>query len=548
MTHEQAMLRKLDRLIDAELRAQDPKTGRYLVTDYHTDTRGMGFMLAHQLTALIHPMSRHSSSAALAEGIRKGLKWLRENRNESGCFDLSSCNFDSAPDTAFTVNALYDAWVLLKDSGSPWREEFLGPVTEIIERACEGICAGGFHTPNHRWAIAACLKQGSLATGRREFSERADVYLGEGLDIDAEGEFAERSAGTYNAVNDDQMIRLYLTTGDETYLRAARSNLEMMLKYLEPDGTVFTLNSTRQDRGVKVYPGSYYGLYLMAGYLGRDPELAGWSQIIWEACEAGGEIPMCLEWLMRFPEMESYGRQAVPRMETLTRYGKVWPGSGIGRWRRGDMTVSALAGTPGFLAVRHRDMSAVVSLYGNVCDKRYFLAEGIEETAEGFRLVSRFPSWYYLPFEGEQPGTTDWWAMNNAETRKRQIREELTVTIEGRVTEDGVELVLRAEGMRRVPLRMEITFTPGMLRTEQILMAANAGQGLTLTGGNAEMSGPEGGCIRLEGAFAEHNNQRRMTGAMAQDPNRFTVYLTCYTPAEKRVALRAGSKFGPALE
>lgn len=547
MTNEQRMLRELDQLTDLEMRRQDPATGRFLVTDYHTDTRGMGFTLAHQLLCLIHPMSRHSGSAALAEAIRKGLDWEKANRNASGCFDLSSCNFDSAPDTAFTANALYDAWVLLKDSGSPWREEFLPRVAELIERACEGICAGGFHTPNHRWAIAACLKQGTEVTGRQEFSRRADVYLGEGLDIDDEGEFAERSTGTYNAVNDDQMLRLYLTTGDERYLKAARSNLKLMLRYIDPDGTVFTLNSTRQDRGQKVYPAGYYGLYLLAGWLSRDPEMAAWGQMIWESCEAAGTVPQCLPWLMRFPQLESYGKQVVPPMEALRRYSKVWPASRIGRWRRGDLTVTAMAGTPRFLAVTHRDMTALIALYGNVCDKRYFLAERVEETPEGFRLTSRFPSWYYLPFEGDQPPTTDWWAMDNAATRKRQIREELTVTVEGRVTEDGLELALRAEGMARVPLRMEAAFTPGSLRTDQLLMEANAGQGLTLMKGCAEMTGREGGCLRLEEGFAEHNNQRRMTGAMAQDPDRFTVYLTCYTPAEKKLRILAGSRYSPAL-
>ena len=81
MTNEQRMLRELDQLTDLEMRRQDPATGRFLVTDYHTDTRGMGFTLAHQLLCLIHPMSRHSGSTALAEAIRKGLDWEKANRN-----------------------------------------------------------------------------------------------------------------------------------------------------------------------------------------------------------------------------------------------------------------------------------------------------------------------------------------------------------------------------------------------------------------------------------------------------------------------------------
>ena len=547
MSHEQRMLSILDSMTDRELRCQDP-SGRYLLTDFHTDTRQMGFTLAHQLIALIHPLSRHSGSSALAEAIRRGLRWLRENRKPDGCFDLSACNFDSAPDTAFTANALYDAWFLLDQSASPYREEFLPSLAELIERACEGICAGGFHTPNHRWAIAACLKQGALVTGRSEFSRRADDYLGEGLDIDDEGEFAERSAGIYNAVNDDQMLRLILTTGDRQYLQAARGNLTLMLRYLEPDGTLFTLNSTRQDRGHKVYPSSYYGLYLLAGWLSRDPELASWSQIIWEACEGGGQLPMCLPMLMRFPELESYGKQVCPRLELLHRYDKIWPASGIGRWRRGNLTVTAMTGSPRFLALQSGSASCLISIYSNVCDKRHFQPEQIEQTEQGFTLRCRFPSWYYLPFEGDRPATSDWWAMDNPSSRRRQIRETLEITLSAAILEDGLDLQLKTEGMDNVPLRMELAFTPGLLRGEQFLTEADAGRALTLLGGAAEMSYASGECFRLENGFAEHNNQRRMTQALPQDPDRFTLYLTCYTPGEKSLSIRTVSRFPLSLQ
>ncbi len=134
----------------------------------------------------------------------------------------------------------------------PTDESLLPPLTELIERACEGSAAGGFHTPNHRWAISACLLEGAAITGREDFARRAGVYLGEGLDIDESGEFAERSTGVYNLVNDDQMLRLYHLTGDRQYLEAAAQNLRMMRRYFDPDGSVFAFNSRRQDFGATV--------------------------------------------------------------------------------------------------------------------------------------------------------------------------------------------------------------------------------------------------------------------------------------------------------
>ena len=79
-----------------------------------------------------------------------------------------------------------------------------------------------------------CLLHCAKITGRRELAARAQAYLREGLDINEDGEFAERSAGNYNQVNDDQMLRLYMATGDRTFLHAAEKNLEMMYCYIDP--------------------------------------------------------------------------------------------------------------------------------------------------------------------------------------------------------------------------------------------------------------------------------------------------------------------------
>src|SRR5690606_2938657 len=94
------------------------------------------------------------------------------------------------------------------------------------------------------------------------FRERAYKYLNEGIDCNEYGEYAERSSGNYNHVNNEQMIILAKETGDPSYLEYVRRNLDMMINYFEPDGTIFTGNSTRQDRGKKVYPDIYYNQYL----------------------------------------------------------------------------------------------------------------------------------------------------------------------------------------------------------------------------------------------------------------------------------------------
>ena len=506
-----------------------PEAIRQTAPSGYVDTRLAAYAISRLIPALSHPGSALHGDGALRALIGTGLAYIERERRESGCFDLSSCNFDSAPDTAFPVTDLMDALETL-----PAGDPLCPQLKDVIERACEGISAGGFHTPNHRWVIAACLKQAARLTGREDFDRRADAYLGEGLDINSEGEFAERSTGIYNVVNDEKMLRLYLLTGDEQYLRAARANLEMMRRYIDPDGSLFTPNSTRQDKGTKVWASRYWPLYLLTGYLMKDAAFAGLSRELWDIGVRSGQLPAGLAWLMRYPELEAFG-EAAEAEAALTDFSQFYRLSGVARFRRGQMSVTALKNHADFLYIASGGANLCVSLYGNVCDRRNFIPDALEETPEGCRLTMAMPSWYYLPFEGGGPATRDWWEMNNPETRRRQIKATLRYTVDVRVGGDGVDLRLRAEGLDRVPLRLELGFTPGLIRGETFTMDAGAGRSMYLSGGAFRLIDPSGSGFAVSPCFGRHTSRERMGGAFPESPGRFTVYCTDFTPADRTI-------------
>ena len=58
-----------------------------------------------------------------------------------------------------------------------------------------GLLEGGFHTPNHRWAIASLLSCCGRLFGEEDLIQAAQIYLNEGMDCNADGEYAEKSAG-----------------------------------------------------------------------------------------------------------------------------------------------------------------------------------------------------------------------------------------------------------------------------------------------------------------------------------------------------------------
>ena len=516
----------------------DPRYGGFWTPDFHVEPRQSGFFLSDLITVFICPDSRWYQSGEVERAIRAVLTYMERHQRPDGCFDLTPCNYASPPDTAFMVNEMIVAWRLMEKYPTPAAAFIREPMLRLMDRAASGIAAGGFHTPNHRWAIAACLLHLEKITGRPELGARARQYLNEGLDINADGEFAERSAGNYNQVNDDQMIRLFLATGDRVFLEAAARNLEMMYCYFDPDASVFTGNSTRQDMGRKVYADTYYVLYLLVGYLLKRPELGAMAEWLYRDCARRGTCPGGLAWLLLFPEMDGYGAREDFTPPVL-RYDRLFPDSQIARIREGDWSCTLLEGKANCLYFQHGSFSLYMTIYSNLCDRRNFLADRLERTETGYRMTAHAEGWYYLPFE-EKPTTSDWWAMDNPHTREKIQGLPLDTTLEIVKQPDGIDLHVRTDGIDQLPFRLEFSFLPGgYVRTEHFLQAAAPGGCVTVLDGTVEAMGPGGETILLGPAFAEHNVQDRMGGAYPLSHEHYTVMFTAYTPVERVIRIRA---------
>lgn len=511
--------------------------GGFMEDDLHVESCQCGFDLSALACGYVTKDSAHYLSERVKAALTAALAYLRAHQRPGGCVDLLSCNVASAPDTAFMINAVLNAWWLLErceDARAAWLRPAL---LRLIDSAASGIAAGGFHTPNHRWAIAACLLHCAKITGRRELEARARAYLREGLDVNEDGEFAERSAGNYNQVNDDQMLRLYMATGDRTFLHAAEKNLEMMYCYIDPDGSVFTNNSTRQDMGKKIYLDTYYPLYLMAGYfLGRE-DFGAMAEWIYQDCRHRGTWPDGVEWLLLLPQMDGFGAQT-PFEPPFLRYDRLFEHSDIARVRRGGFSLTLMRGKPNFLYFQSGALPLYMAIYQNLCDQRNFVPETLERTERGFRLSGRAPVWYYQPFD-QKPQTSDWWRMDNA-ARERLTAEGLHTLVEAELTEEGVRLHIRTQGVDRLPVRVEIGLLPGgRIRTQHFTQLMRAGEQVTILDGDIEITGPRGDALAIGPAFGSHDIRARMGGAYPLSDACYTVLLTGYTPVDRTIFIRA---------
>lgn len=498
------------------------------------------YALASALAVYFHEDSCFYKSKELYQAVDLALDFIARTQREDGSFDYPSCNFKSAADTSFCFKRLIAAYRLLVKYGNPvdeaitvLKEKYL----TIMHKALDAIREGGFHTPNHRWGIAAALLQGSnLFAAEKEFAaglkNRVEQYLAEGIDGDEDGEYAERSTGNYNAVVNNAMMAMYQETGDEAFLGYVERNLSMMLTYMDPDDTIFTQNSTRQDQGKLEYADKYFYQYLYMCSREKNPAFDGAAhKIIKDNMERGDLAPDCLHIVMNHDEMMGYHFE---KYGFLEEYRKFFRHAGVLRVRKPSYTYTVLNGKSAFLYFKSKGTTLCVKIGESCCDIRNFIPQTIEELPDGCRLEAEAQSWYYLPFK-EKQDTSDWWKMDQSK-REKLISSRLKTTLEIREKEQGLELNLKAEGLDRLPLRLEICIPAGVsIEHPAFALEAGAGESMILKDGYLEIH--DGlTTVEIGPGFGEHSFKGHYSGEEINSAG-YTVYANGYTPLEKHFSL-----------
>ena len=498
------------------------------------------YALTSALAVYFHKDSCFYKNEQLYAAVNLALDFIERTQREDGSFDYPSCNFKSAADTSFCFKRLIAAYRLLVKYGDS-SDEAITVLKEkyltIMHKALDAIREGGFHTPNHRWGIAAALLQGSNLFAEEDgfaagLKARADQYLAEGIDGDEDGEYAERSTGNYNAVVNNAMMAMYQETGDEAFLGYVERNLSMMLTYMDPDDTIFTQNSTRQDQGKLEYADKYFYQYLYMCSREHCPAFDGAAhKIIKDNMERGDLAPDCLHIVMNHDEMMGYHFKEYGFLE---EYRKFFRHAGVLRVRKPSYTYTVLNGKSAFLYFKSQGTMLCVKIGESCCDIRNFIPQTIEELPDGCRLEAEAESWYYLPFK-EKQDTSDWWKMDQTK-REKLISSRLKTTLEIREKDQGLELHLKAEGLDPLPLRLEIFIPAGVtLEHPAFALEAAAGEGMILKDGYLEV---HDGSVTMEigPGFGEHSFKGHYSGEEINSAG-YTVYANGYTPLEKHFSL-----------
>jgi hypothetical protein len=519
---EPAVVQRNDALVEALLKKQDTDAGSRWRGSYPDDAGLHGAGSAGQIlesfsASLVCPKSRFFGSAELVQRMRLAAGFLERTQSPEGYISLLSTNFNSPPDTGFVVHSVASGGAIARMYGN---EEAVRISQPFLQKAGAGLAVGGIHTPNHRWVVSSALAQVNELFPDPRYLKRIDQWLAEGIDIDADGQFTERSTLTYNVVCDRAFIVLSAKLKRPELLDPVRKNLHALLYLLHGDGEVVTEISRRQDLNTRGDAGRYWFASRYVAMADGDGQLAALAKTL-----TPGNATLSA--MLEYPMLAG----ALPAASALPEnYEKSFPGLGIVRIRRQATSATLmLTGSSRFFSLRHGDaVITAVRFASAFFGKGQFVPEAGAKDDAGFVLRQELEAPYYQPVN--RAVTSAEWGAVRAQRKQSQVcklEQKATIT----ETAKGFRLRVQSTGTPDVPLAVEINFREGGVveGCTKSKIAADSwvlqgGQGVYRAGKNAIRFGP--------GVGEQMYTQVRGAEPKLAGPG---VYLTGFTPFDHTI-------------
>jgi hypothetical protein len=518
-----AILERHDRRVDELLRAQETNAASRHCGAYPDEfgvyqTGSAGGILEQFTAALLHPGSKFHADPVLAGRMRLAARFLEKAQSPQGNISLLTTNFNSPPDTGFVVHNVATAATIATRRGA---RELAAMMEPFLRKAGAGMAAGGIHTPNHRWVVCAALAQLNELFPHPAYTRRIGQWLAEGIDIDEDGQFSERSTAIYNPLCDRCFIVMAEKLKRPELLDPARRNLDSMLYLLHPGFEVVTEISRRQDANERGDMGRYW--FPLRYFALRDGN--GRFAAIERSFAA---THASLSALMEYPELERPGPQPAAPPED---YERRFRALGVARIRRGPASATLLMnGSSRFFVLRRGDAVVnAVRFASAFFGKGQFVPDTAEKRGDDYHFHQDMQAGYMQPLDPARPvGAGDWGALRPARRQSEicRLRQEAWV----REIPNGFRVRVKADGTADVPLAVEINLREGG-RLEGCVPARAANAWVLASGYAVYRAGAD--AIRFGPGAAGHRwTQVRGAQAKLDGPS---VYITGDTPFDHTI-------------
>ncbi|MBL9188224.1 MAG: hypothetical protein JNK23_12135 [Opitutaceae bacterium] len=525
-----------DAQIPALLAKQEKRPGhRWLggmpdANGIHTVAGTSGFVSALTAAACA-PGSRYYRSAEFVEPMRAAIRYMLAAQHADGTVDYYATNFHSTPDLAFILEGACPTCTLLRASPVPAIAAVAGELGEFIKRGGEALVVGGIHTPNHRWVVCAALAWVNSLFPDKRYVARADQWLAEGIDLDPDGQYTEKSTTVYSPIVDRALITVARLLNRPELYEPVRKNLEMTLYYVQPDGEVVTEASRRQDRDQRGTMHRYYYSYRTLALRDGNGRFAAMCRQI--EAETKGRVGELATFLLE-PE---FGRALPPSAPLPTDYAKVFAHSALARIRRGAASGTVLAGNPTLFTFRKGSAAlTALRLATAFFGKGQFVGDALEVRDGRYVLRQKLEGPYFQPLTAAQiaDGEHTRMAPNGTlanDSRARRARseiQELETVLTVTETAGRFALAIAIRGTAFVPVSIELVFRHGG-KLEGVEPLGDTKDAFLLRAGTGRYTlGAD--TIEFSPGLAEHT-YAQVRGALPKGDGQ-SVYLTGTTPFE----------------
>ncbi|WP_341225519.1 hypothetical protein [uncultured Arcticibacterium sp.] len=474
--------------------------------------------------------SEFYKSADLKSKLVLAAKYLRKIQHADGTIDLLSTNFHSTPDTGFIVERVTASCQLLKQANVEESDKLFSELKAFLLAAGGALSIGGIHTPNHRWVVSAALVRINDLWPNNKYVKRVEEWLAEGIDLDADGQYTEKSTGIYSAIVNKALITVAIGLNKPELLDYVRKNLEMTMYFVHPNGEVVTDASNRQDKGgIKTFE-NYYFSYRYMAILDRNPQFAAMCQLIEEKYfnKTNGNLDHFLEEKFLWKELPS--AKPFP-----TSYAKFFPFSNLVRIRRDSWDATLLINNPNFLTF-HKNNAVLQAMRINASffGKGQFESPSISKEGDTWVMTKKLEGPYYQPVSKENIDPNGDWHKMPKSIRKQSEVQYLESTVKIKEIEGGLEVEFDLHGTDGVPVSMELIFRPGgeLSGVSPSEVEPNA----FLFSGN-EASYKVGNDTLSFGPGKLEHKGLTLRGGVSADRNSPSVYLTGFTPFRHVITL-----------
>ncbi|WP_257666853.1 hypothetical protein [Parapedobacter tibetensis] len=468
-------------LMQRLVKANDEHVGQLLELGDKANRHGgrsLGYNFAKMAAAYCHPESVYHQRQDVVDKLEEIIARLFAVLRPDGT--INAGNLESPPDTAFIMEPLCSGAYILSQSKSVALVGVKASIKEFIRNVGEALRLGGVHTPNHRWEICSALAWINALYPNQGFVDRIDDWLGEGIFIDEDGHYPERSMN-YADVENRAFLTIGRLLGRPELYQPVIQNLEATYYYMEPNGDLVTVDSRRQDQYSSRSIVMQYLHYRYLAIVQHHSVFSAIADLIEQLPDF--EEQLVNESLFHFMANPALAKELPPPTYPDTVYEKVFVTSSLARIRRNETSATIFGGvdwpliiasgrsvSPNFFMYRkgkailkHMRMSSRFFSMG------HFRSEGLRLVDGKYVLHKKQEAYYFQPLPADERNPEGDYALTpSTDNRfwskmafdKRPVSNVKTLESTVQILEEGgnVTLDITVEGQEQVAVTIELCF------------------------------------------------------------------------------------------